>query len=173
MVKNIESMLIKQKVLFKKNECDLIRNLFKINPQNWNSQDRKFNSEAINQSLETEWIFDKLKTFVETETDIQIQTIKKQIHFHKFTKGDWFGKHNDIRDRRLYAIGVLLNDDFDGGDFKLHNPNELTLDKFIGNTYIFDVRIEHEITPILDGERYSLLWFLQNEHIQIPTNTLI
>ena len=173
MVKNIESMLIKQKVLFKKNECDLIRNLFKSNPQNWDLKDRKFNSEAINQSLETEWIFDKLKTFVETETDIQIRTIKKQIHFHRFKEGEWFGKHNDIRDMRLYAIGVLLNDDFDGGDFKLHNPNELTLDKFIGNTYIFDVRIEHEITPILYGERYSLLWFLQNEHIKTPTNTLI
>ena len=166
-------MLIKQKVLFKKNECDLIKNLFKSNPQNWDLKDRNFNSEAINYSLETEWIFDKLKTFVETETNIEIRSIKKTIHFHKFIKGDWFGKHNDIRDRRLYAIGVLLNDDFDGGDFKLHNPNELTLDKFIGNTYIFDVRIEHEITPILYGERYSLLWFLQNEHIKTEINKLI
>ena len=173
MAKNIESMLIKQKVLFRKSECDLIRNLFKINPQNWNSQDRKFNSEAINQSLETEWIFDKLTKFVDTETDIQIRKIKKQIHFHTFKEGDWFAKHNDIRDGRLYAIGVLLNDDFEGGDFKLYNPNEIILDKVIGNVYIFDVRIEHEITPILHGERYSLLWFLQNEHIKTPTNTLI
>jgi hypothetical protein len=173
MVKNIESMLIKQKVLFKKNECELIKNLLKINPQRWNLTDRNFNSEAINHSLETEWLFDKLKKFVETETNIQIRTIKKQIHFHTFKEGEWFGKHNDIRDRRLYAIGVLLNDDFDGGDFKLYNPNEIILNKAVGNTYIFDVRIDHEITPILDGERYSLLWFLQNEHIKTTTNTLI
>jgi hypothetical protein len=173
MVKNIESMLIKQKVLFKKNECDLIKTLLKINPQSWDLKDRNFNSEAINYSSETEWLFDKLKKFVETETDIQIATMKKQIHFHKFVKGDWFGKHNDIRDKRLYAIGVLLNDDFVGGDFKLHNPIEITLNKFIGNTYIFDVRIDHEITPILDGERYSLLWFLQNEHIKFDVNKLL
>lgn len=173
MAKNIESMLIKQKVLFKKNECDLIRNLFKTNPQNWNFKDRKFNSEAINYSLDTKWLFDKLKTFVETETNIQIQTIKKQIHFHTFKEGEWFGKHNDIRDRRLYAIGVLLNDDFDGGDFKLYNPNEIILNKVVGNAYIFDVSIEHEIAPILEGERFSLLWFLQNEHIKIETNALI
>ena len=173
MVKNIESMLLKQKVLFNKDECDLIKNLFKINPQNWKSQNRKFNSEAINQSLETEWLFDKLKTFVETETDIQIRKIKKQIHFHTFKEGDWFAKHNDVRDNRLYAIGVLLNDDFVGGDFKLYNPFEQTLNKVVGNTYLFDVKIEHEITPILSGERYSLLWFLQNEHIKTPTNTLI
>ena len=166
-------MLIKQKVLFKKNECDLIKNLFKSNPQNWDLKDRNFNSEAINYSLETEWIFDKLKTFVETETNIQIRKIKKQIHYHTFKEGEWFGKHNDIRDRRLYAIGVLLNDDFSGGDFKLHNLNEIILNKVVGNTYIFDVRIDHKITPILEGERFSLLWFLENEHIKIETNKLI
>ena len=166
-------MVVTQKILFKKNECDLIRNLFKINPQNWISKDRKFNSEAINYSLETEWIFDKLKTFVATETDIQIRTIKKQIHFHRFKEGEWFGKHNDNKEDRIYAVGVLLNNDFKGGDFKLYNPNEIILDKFIGNTYIFDVRIEHEITPILQGERYSLLWFLQKEHIKFNINKLL
>ena len=88
-------------------------------------------------------------------------------------KDDWFGKHNDIRDNRLYAVGVLLNDDFSGGDFKLYNPDEIILDKVIGNTYLFDVRIDHEITSILEGERYSLLWFLENEHVKIETNKLI
>ena len=70
-------------------------------------------------------------------------------------------------------MGVLLNDNFSGGDFKLYNPNEIIVDKVVGNTYIFDVRIDHEITSILDGDRYSLLWFLQYEHIKIKTNKLI
>ena len=118
-------------------------------------------------------LFDKLKKFFEEQADIQIKKNKEVIHFHKFVKDDWFGKHKDFRDNRLYAVGVLLNDDFRGGDFKLYNPNEIILDKVIGNTYLFDVRIDHEITPILQGERYSLLWFLQNEHIKIETNKLI
>jgi hypothetical protein len=166
-------MLTKQQVLFSKDECDLIINLFKDNPQKWNSQDRKYNSQAINYSLETKWLFDKLKKFVETETKIEFRSIKKQIHFHKFVKEDWFGKHNDNRDSRIYGVGVLLNDDFKGGDFKLYNPNEYMLNKEIGNTYIFDVRIEHEITPILEGERYSLLWFLQSEHVKFDINKLL
>jgi hypothetical protein len=166
-------MLIKEKILFKKNECDLIRNLFKSNPQNWDLKDRKYHSQPIDYSIETIWIFDRLKSFVEMETDIEFKKIKKQIHFHKFVKGDWFGKHNDVRDNRFYAIGVFLNNDFDGGDFKLYNPNEIILNKLTGNTYIFDVRIQHEITPILEGERYSLLWFLESEHIKIKTNKLI
>lgn len=165
-------MLVKQKILFNKEECDSI--IINNNEnKNYNFKDRKYISQSINYLIETEWLFDKLKKFVETETNIQFKKIKKQIHFHTFIKGDWFAKHDDIRDGRVYAIGVLLNDNFSGGDFKLYNENETILNKVVGNTYIFDVRIEHEITPILEGERYSLLWFLQNEHIKIETNKLI
>jgi len=166
-------MILKEKILFNKEECESIISYNDAHITNWKMNDRKYNSQPINYYSKTKWLFDKLKTFVETETDIQIITIKKQIHFHKFTKGDWFGKHNDIRDNRLYAVGVLLNDNFEGGDFKLYNNKEVTLDKIQGNTYIFDVRIEHEITHILKGERYSLLWFLQNKHLKLKTNKLI
>lgn len=165
-------MVLTQNVLFTKLECDSIiwQN---TNVTNWNKNDRKYKSILLEYSNDTEWIFLKLKNFVEQSTNIKITNLKKVIHFHKFVKDDWFGKHNDIRNNRVYAVGVLLNDDFKGGDFKLHNPNEIILDKVIGNTYLFDVKIEHEITPILEGERYSLLWFLENEHIKIETNRLI
>ena len=166
-------MLIKQKQLFSKEECDLIINLYKINFQNWNKLDRSYNSYTIQYNETTNWIFDKLKYFFESETNIKIIQNKAQIHFHKFIKNDWFGKHNDARDDRVYAVGVLLNDDFNGGDFKMYNPNEIILNKIIGNTYLFDVKIEHEITEILKGERYSLLWFLQNKHIKFNQNKLI
>ena len=166
-------MILQEKILFSKEKCESIISYNDTHITSWIMSDRKYNSQPITYSLETKWLFDKLKDFVETETNIQIRTIKKTIHFHKFVKDNWFGKHNDVRENRLYAVGVLLNDNFEGGDFKLYNPNKITLDKVIGNTYLFDVRIDHEITPILDGERYSLLWFLQNEHIKIPTNTLI
>ena len=166
-------MILKQKILFSKEECEFIISHNKTHITNWRMGDRKYNSQPINYSLETKWLFDKLEDFVERETNVKIRTIKKTISFHKFTKGDWFGKHNDVRDGRIYAVGVLLNDDFSGGNFNLSNPNEITLGKVIGNTYLFDVRIDHEITPILEGERYSLLWFLGNEHIKIEINKLI
>ena len=166
-------MILKEKILFSKEECKSIIAYNNTDITNWKMDDRKYDSQPINYSLETKWLFDKLKDFVERETNIEIRTLKKTIHFHKFTKGDWFGKHNDIRDNRVYAVGVLLNYDFEGGDFKLYNPNESILDKVIGNTYLFDARIEHEITPILKGERYSLLWFLQNKHIKFNVNKLL
>lgn len=165
--------LLNQKILFSREECESIILYNDAHITNWKMNDRKYNSQPINHSLETNWLFHKLKKFVEENTDIKIKTIKETIHFHKFTKDDWFGKHNDDRDNRIYAVGVLLNDNFEGGDFKLYNPIEQTLNKVVGNTYLFDVRIEHEITPILNGERFSLLWFLQKENIKFDINKLL
>ncbi len=166
-------MILKEKILFSKEECDSIISYTETDITNWIMGDRKYHSHPITYSLETKWLFDKLKIFFEEQSNIQIKKNKEVIHFHKFVKGDWFGKHSDIRDNRVYAVGVLLNDAFDGGDFKIYNPTEIILNKIIGNTYLFDVRIQHEIELILEGERYSLLWFLQNEHIKIETNKLI
>ena len=166
-------MILKEKILFSKEECESI--IWESNQRiaNFDIKDRKYNSQSITYSLETKWLFDKLKQFGEEQANIQIKKNKEVIHFHKFVKGDWFGKHNDIRNNRVYAVGVLLNDDFIGGNFKFYNPGESTLLKKIGNTYVFDTRIEHEILPILSGERYSLLWFLQKEHIKFDINKLL
>ena len=122
-------MILNQKVLFSKEECESI--IWKSNQDvaNFDIKNRKYHSQPINYSLETKWLFDKLKTFFEEQSNTQIKKNKEVIHFHKLTKGDWFGKHNDIRDNRVYAVGILLNDNFEGGDFKLHDPNKVILNK--------------------------------------------
>jgi hypothetical protein len=55
----------------------------------------------------------------------------------------------------------------------LFTNDEYSLDKKTGNSYIFNVNLEHEITPILNGERYSLIWFLQYNNIENVTTKLI
>ena len=159
-------MILKEKILFNEDECKSIiwQETKDINHHN-SVSNRKYYSQQINYNDNTKWLFVKMKEFFESETGFEIIKIREQIHFHKFIESDWFGKHNDVRDDRLYAVGVLLNDDFEGGDFKLYNPNEHILNKKMGNTYIFDVKIEHEIIPIIKGQRYSLLWFLQKTHL--------
>jgi hypothetical protein len=139
----------------------------------WKSNDRKYNSYDLNINSENKWIFDRLKEFFEIETNLKIFKIKELIHFHKYISGDWFGVHNDNRDNRLYSVGLLLNNNFIAGDFKLYNPNEFILNKESGNAYIFDVKISHEITEIIEGERYSLLWFLSSDNIKTNIKNLI
>jgi Rps23 Pro-64 3,4-dihydroxylase Tpa1-like proline 4-hydroxylase len=163
-------MILKEKNLFTKKECDSIIWEETKNITNHSYMvDRKYYSQQISYNENTKWLFEKLTEFFQNETKLEISATKNKIHFHKFTKGDWFGKHNDNINNRVYAIGVLLNDDFAGGDFKFYNSDEYTLKKEIGNTYIFDTKIDHEITPILSGERYSLLWFLQKDNLITKT----
>jgi predicted 2-oxoglutarate/Fe(II)-dependent dioxygenase YbiX len=166
-------MLIKQKVLFSKEECSTIINYQKINHQNWKNNDRDYKSSTIVLNYETSWVFERLKNFFEEVSGCEMFNIKNEIHFHKYQTNDWFGVHNDTRDNRLYSVGVLLNEDFIGGDFKLYNPDEILLNKMCGNSYVFDVRVSHEVTPILSGIRYSLIWFIQNMNIKTITKKII
>lgn len=166
-------MLISQKVLFSKEECDSIIKLEKMNHQSWKNIDREYKSCTIVFNDTTSWIFERLKTFFEESTNYSILKLKEEIHFHIFNTENWFGIHNDTRNNRLFSIGVLLNNNFDGGDFKLYNPDEIIINKIPGNSYIFDVSISHEITQIQLGIRYSLIWFMDNNNIKTISNKLM
>jgi len=166
--------MIIQKILFSKEECDDIINIHKVNSQKWKNYDREYKSFSIILNGETEWIFSKMKNFFEKESGLKIETIKNEVHFHVFKTNDWFGVHNDARNNRLFSLGVLLNDDFDGGEFKLYlQGEEIVLEKKVGNTYIFDAAISHEVTPIQYGIRYSLIWFIQNNNVKTKPTKFI
>lgn len=165
--------MITQKILFTKEECDKIINLKKLNPQKWSFSDRDYNSKLINFNEETEWIFDKLKDFFESAFDVKIVKLKEDIHFHHYGEGDYFNRHNDNINNRIYGVGVLLNDDFSGGDFKFYGNENIKINKEVGNTYIFHVSTDHEVEPIITGERFSLLWFLESKNIKQKLKYLI
>ena len=57
---------------------------------------------------------------------------------------------------------IQLNDEYEGGELQIKDKdnNEITLDKGLGNLFLFYSHIEHRVMPILDGTRYSLVnWF--------------
>jgi hypothetical protein len=165
--------MIKQKVIFSREECNTVIDYFKKESELWSSSDRKYQSAIIDFTVETEWLFTRLKQFFETEVEIGITNLKNYIHLHRYEKGEWFGKHRDTRESRMYAVGVCLNDEYEGGDFILYDKEACLLEKRAGNTYVFDVSTEHEITPIVEGERYSLIWFLENNNLKIKIKSLI
>ena len=159
--------MIHQKVLFTEDECKTIINLNKNNSQSWRHKNRLYNSLLIQYRTDTNWIFDRLKLFFEDTTKIQMTNLNKDIYYHIFKKDNYFGLHSDNLSNRMYSVGVLLNDNFEGGDFILYDKDDLTLNKITGNAYIFDVSIKHEITKIMNGERYSIIWFVENNNIKI------
>jgi len=102
--------MIKQKVIFSKEECSTIIDFFKKESELWSNSDRKYQSAIIDFTTETEWLFTRLKEFFEAEIEIKIIKLKNFIHLHRYEKGDWFGRHKDTRESRMYAVGVCLND---------------------------------------------------------------
>ena len=95
----------------------------------------------------------------------------------RYRKGEFYNFHKDGRGDHLVANGgfvrklsmtVLLNDNYEGGDFqfaqindgkiKIHTPD---FNGKQGSMVMFPSDMDHRITPVTKGTRYSLVvWFL-------------
>ena len=95
--------------------------------------------------------------------------IKKEIFIAG--KGDHlsiYTENNPILQNRVrkLSMSVILNNDYDGGDFQFTNYNKEkcefeTLSGATGSVLVFPSDLEHRVKPITRGIRYSLVaWFL-------------
>lgn len=166
-------MLIHQEILFNQKECNLIINSIKSTLDKNHSFNRFYTSSNLIIDNQNIWIFEKLKIYFENTTPNKIKKLKTQIHYHEFDKGSWFGVHNDIRDERIFGIGVLLNIDYNGGDFIFYDNESIEIEKKVGNTYIFDVRINHEVREVTSGKRKTLLLFLNKDDLIMMNKNII
>lgn len=162
---------------FSEEECEKIISFSQTNQKVY-SENLFPNIEAISYHYfnididnDNKWIFEKLFSFIEQTTNIRILKPLSQIHLHQYTQKDKFDVHRDDNvPTQVFAVGVCLNEKFDGGYFQLFEP-DFIIPKKIGTTYLFDTHRKHQITEILDGERWSLIAFFNKENIKI--NNLI
>ena len=71
----------------------------------------------------------------------------------------------DWRDasRRLVTLVLFLNQDFRGGELRLlpDDDRSLVIPPTAGTLVAFDAGVVHEVLPVLDGRRYSVIdWWL-------------
>lgn len=168
-------MRIYQTILFSKEECDYIINSQKENFQIWNNgRDRNYTSDSIYLNDENKYIFERLNDLVDKNTDAKILLIKNEAHFHTYGLNSYFSKHKDSKNRRVYSVGIILNDDFEGGELIIYDNNsEIIIENKTGNAFLFESKLEHEVRPIRNGIRYSLIYFLEMEHISLPVKSLL
>jgi predicted 2-oxoglutarate/Fe(II)-dependent dioxygenase YbiX len=172
----------KQKVLFTKDECDLILQLYKDKKTEYiqsNSDVTSFTYNALNEVTEN-WVLDRLIKWIESEIDVTINwntTYKKEFYIHSYNKGDKFAKHMDsgAQYNRVYSMGLLLNDEFEGGDFvvDINTNKSISANKQIGNCYLFDSSLQHEVKEITNGNRNVVLVFFVKEQIVFNKMNLI
>lgn len=169
----------KQKVLFTEQECDLILKTYMDKPidEIENTDTRKYQSKNINYNSD-KWILDRFINWVENELNVKIEWSKaeiKEFYLQSYTTGDVFKKHNDNKHNRVYGCGLLLKNDFKGGDFIVYNPKDeiIQFNNIIGNCYLFESNLYHEVTEIIEGNRSVVLIFFRNSQIIFKRNQLI
>ena len=177
--------ILKEQILFTKEECDIIINLSKeleqLDPfgkHEYSNNDKIFKVNydvwVIDRNEKTQWIFNKIHMYFTNETNLKIKKELDKIYIHKYTKGQKFEKHADTYYKtQIHNVGVCLDNDYDGGEFVLYNPKE-QLPKEPGTIYTFPSARFHEVKEILKGERWSIIGFLHIENIEFESNkTLI
>ena len=61
---------------------------------------------------------------------------------------------------RKLSMTIVLNDEYEGGEFQFFNDKTLIKEKQ-GTVIIFPSYMQHRVRPIKSGIRYSLVvWFL-------------
>jgi hypothetical protein len=166
-------------MIFSKNECEDIINLTgtlsPIDPYSDNGDISEVNYSAWKLLLndDTKWIFDRIGLFFTSKTNLKIKKDLNILYIHKYIEGQRFGKHNDINYKtQIHNVGVCLNDDYEGGEFILYNPDE-TLPKVPGTIYTFPSIQYHEVKEITKGEMLSIIGFIHIENIEFTNTTLI
>jgi PKHD-type hydroxylase len=82
----------------------------------------------------------------------------EQIQLGKYEKCGHYDWHTDSSRNKVLrklSFSALLNDpkDFEGGDFEIKNIGKIKMEQ--GSILVFPSYIEHRVTPIISGVRYS------------------
>ena len=165
--------LFKQKVLFTEEECEHIIKTYSSLPSDGSIKKSSSSYEwrTLSKSKD-EWILDRFIDWISTEIGCEIvwdaNRNSDEFYFQTYKKGDKFEKHTDSSYDRVYTIGLLLNNKFKGGNFLVDvtPDNSVLFKNVIGNCYIIESMLKHELEEITEGERHIVLVFIKNSQIK-------
>ncbi len=113
-------------------------------------------------------IINKLLRWFEKESGETLKNNPSHLFLHSYNVGDYFETHIDMIERdyghREYVLGFHINDDYEGGEYILYNPNSV-IEKTAGVPYYFKTNRPHEIKKITKGNRKSALIFIHSEDL--------
>ena len=137
---------------------------------------RVSNIKFHNRNSENAWIFDKLNFIIQAANEQFYNFHLNGYAMFQYTTYDENGRydwHTDIclgqkfgedAEPRKLSLSLLLNDDFEGGEFQVNvgkeeTPTTVPLQK--GKVVLFPSFMIHRVTPVTKGVRRSLVvWVL-------------
>ena len=135
-------------------------------------KDRVSNVKFHSRSSETAWIFDKLNFVIQAANEQYYNFHLNGYYQFQYTtydangRYDWhtdmsFGqKYGSDAEPRKLSMSLLLNDDFEGGEFEINSGKEEEADKvpmYKGRVVLFPSFMIHRVTPVTKGIRKSLV----------------
>jgi PKHD-type hydroxylase len=130
-----------------------------------NSRNSKIRKSSIGWVSDLGFLNDRLTTKLRETFNINGMEVTGlgDYQFTEYKEGEYFDWHTDSTDTiyrdRFTSIVIQLNDSYKGGVLEIKNlKGELVpIENKIGTLYIFNSRLYHRVTPIVDGIRYSLV----------------
>ena len=163
-----------------KKECEdllkfsLIKELtpaFVGGPKMLDLKSRKSNVFFYDYSLGFPNLNEKLINIFKKEVNVKgynIDFTNNKFQFTEYTKDGYYnwhedsGNENEVFSKRYCSMVIQLSDDYIGGELQIkdENNNEITLERGLGNLFLFYSHITHRVKPVVSGTRYSLVnWF--------------
>ena len=104
-----------------------------------------------------------------------------RFQFTEYKIGDYFEWHTDSNGKdftqcdRYCSLVIQLNDEYKEGDLelKLSEDSTIIVEKGTGNTIIFLSNIEHRVTSVEKGNRYTLVNWVGLKQINNFKKTLL
>ena len=95
------------------------------------------------------------------------------VQLSRYGVGQFYGKHMDFNSdeerkshTRKLSMSIQLSDEnsYEGGDLLLYYSGDVYhTPKSKGSVIVFDSRLTHEVTPIIKGERHSLVKWIHGD----------
>ena len=167
--------------LFNEKELINLKNYFKTlklekGKDKSDKQLRKSNVSFFSRDEQNYWIFDKINSFIEFIND-SYYGMKlngySTIQYTTYDVGDKYEYHMDtflgiknLQDlaelgTRKLSMSILLNDDFEGGDFEFFTGETNTVAMTPGQVIVFPSFLVHRVKEITKGQRKSIvIWVI-------------
>jgi len=131
------------------------------------------------------FLYEKISEVLSDELNVkgfELDYRDSKFQFTKYCVGDYFNWHKDVlgdiitqKDRHCSMV-IQLNNDYQNGNLEIKLPNDnetFIVERGIGNLIVFLSDMEHRVTNITSGNRYTLVNWIGLKEIKNFKKTLL
>lgn len=159
--------------------------IIKINKNKWADsaigigETKKYRDSVVSFTTD-QWLYDIVFSFmkdankktgwnfkIQSAQEMQITKYVKDGFYNYHMDGDGFSKIDAPNNKfvngltRKLSMTIVLNDDYEGGEFQFFADEENLIKEKRGTIIVFPSYMMHRVKPIKSGTRYALVvWFL-------------